>query len=403
MLGLTEASRREIAPGLPMPARPSGRLRLKDVRAFVDATFGEDLHAKRVLSLANSAAGVLHAASLAVHAIGRAYAQLTGGQAKHGTKQADRLLNNGAVRPWDLLDSWVRFVLGVRTEVVIALDWTDFEKDDHTALCAYLVTRHGRATPLAWKTVPKSTLQGKRTGYEHELVERLHAAIPSEVRVVLLADRGFGDQKLYALLGALGWEYVIRFRDCILVEDETGQSRPGAGWVAPRGRAVMLPNARVTADRAPVPAVVVAHAARMKEPWCLATSLAERKAQDVVALYGKRFSIEETFRDEKDIHFGLGLSATHVGSCDRRDRLLLLAAIAHALLTLLGAAGEKVGLDREFQTSPKRGRALSLFGQGVFWYGALPNMKDEKALPLMTAFDEVVREHAIFRQIFGIL
>jgi hypothetical protein len=145
------------------------------------------------------------------------------------------------------------------------------------------------------------------------------------------------------------------------------------------------------------------HAARMKEPWCLATSLAERTAQDVITLYGKRFSIEETFRDEKDIHFGLGLSATHVGSCDRRDRLLLLAAIAHALLTLLGAAGEKVGLDREFQTSPKRGRALSLFGQGTFWYGALPNMKDEKALLLMTAFDEVVREHTIFRQIFGII
>jgi hypothetical protein len=241
--------------------------------------------------------------------------------------------------------------------------------------------------------VPKSTLEGKRTGDEHEVVERLHAAIPPEVRVVLLADRGFGDQKLYALLGVLGWDYVIRFRDGILVEDEKGQSRPAVDWVAPRGRAVKLPNARVTADRAPVPAVVIVHAARMKEPWCLATSLAERTAQDVITLYGKRFSIEETFRDEKDIHFGLGLSATHVGSCERRDRLLLLAAIAHALLTLLGAAGEKVGLDREFQTS----------GQGTFWYGALPNMKDEKALLLMTAFDEVVREHAIFRQIFGII
>ena len=125
---------------------------------------------------------------------------------------------------------------------------------------------------------PKSTLEGKRTGDEHEQVERLHAALPSEVRVVLLADRGFGDQKRYALLDASGWEYVVRFRDCILVEDEKGRSRPGAGWVAPRGRAVMLPNARVTADRAPVPAVVVVHAARMREPWCLATSLSERKA-----------------------------------------------------------------------------------------------------------------------------
>jgi Protein of unknown function (DUF1524) len=31
-----------------------------------------------------------------------------------------------------------------------------------------------------------------------------------------------------------------------------------------------------------------------------------------VKLYGKRFTIEETFRDENDIHFGLGLSATHI-------------------------------------------------------------------------------------------
>jgi 16S rRNA C1402 N4-methylase RsmH len=54
--------------GLAQPARPSARLRLKDVRAFVDATFGDDLHAKRVLSLVTSTAGVLHAASLAVHA-----------------------------------------------------------------------------------------------------------------------------------------------------------------------------------------------------------------------------------------------------------------------------------------------------------------------------------------------
>jgi hypothetical protein len=111
--------------------------------------------------------------------------------------------------------------------------------------------------------------------------------------------------------------------------------------------------------------------------------------------------VEETFRDEKDIDFGLGLSATHVGSGDRRDRLLLLAAIAHALRTLLGAAGEKVGLDQEFQASPKRGRALSLFGQGTFGYGALQNRKEEKALLRMTAFDAVVREHAVFCQIFG--
>lgn len=45
-----------------------------------------------------------------------------------------------------------------------------------------------------------------------------------------------------------------------------------------------------------------------------------------------------TFRDAKDVHFGMALSATDIRNTDRRDRLLFLGAIAHALLTLLGAA-----------------------------------------------------------------
>ena len=69
-----------------MPGRPSASFRLDDVRALVDAAFGDDRHAERIRSLANRAAGVRHAASLAVHAIGRAYAQHTGDQANEGTK-----------------------------------------------------------------------------------------------------------------------------------------------------------------------------------------------------------------------------------------------------------------------------------------------------------------------------
>lgn len=65
-------------------------------------------------------------------------------------------------------------------------------------------TAHGRATPLSWKTVTKSTLEGKRTGYEHGLIERLHGILRPEIQVTLLADRGFGDQNLYELLATLG-------------------------------------------------------------------------------------------------------------------------------------------------------------------------------------------------------
>jgi hypothetical protein len=76
----------------------------------------------------------------------------------------------------------------------------------------------------------------------------------------------------------------------------------------------------------------------MKDAWCLATSHDQKPAAEIVKLYGKRFTIEENFRDTKNLRFGMGLSETRVDSTERRDRLLLLRALATVLLTLLGTA-----------------------------------------------------------------
>ena len=62
--------------------------------------------------------------------------------------------------------------------------------------------------------------------------------------------------------------------------------------------------------------------------------------------YGKRWGIEAGFRDIKDMRFGMGLSSIHVSRPDRRDSLLLISALATAVLSLLGAAGERIGYDR---------------------------------------------------------
>ena len=125
--------------------------------------------------------------------------------------------------------------------------------------------------------------------------------------------------------------------------------------------------------------------------------------RDVVDLYARRFTIEETFRDQKDPRFGLGMRHTRVASAERRDRLLLLAALAQALLTLLGAAGERCGLDRGLKPNTSKKRSLSLFNQGCYWFEALPNMREDRVELLMTAFGEIVREHHAIRSALGIL
>ena len=394
----------------PVPALPPSipactdlpRLGLDYFRSFTHEIFGDHLHAKRVASLGNALAGAAQAAQASVHAIGAAYAALAGTQVKHGIKQVNRLLGNVAFDVERLQKPYVLHVLGQRTEALVSLDWTDFETDDQTTLVLMLVTTHGRSTPLLWHTTTKSDLEGRRTALEHDLVQRFHDLVPEHVRVTLLADRGFGDQQLYALLGVLGWDYVIRFRGNIVVEDAAGERRKANEWV--RGAtARKLVNVKVTGDRAEVPAVVVVHAKAMKEPWCLATSLREAAASAVVKLYGRRFAMEETFRDDKDLHFGQGLSASHLTTPARRDRMLFLLALARVLLTLLGAASEQTGLDKTLKASTTKKRTMSLWRQGQYWYHALPFMKDDRMTVLMSAFGLLVAAQPGVSEMLGIL
>jgi hypothetical protein len=384
---------------VPKPAT----LNEQQVHKTLTSLFAEDLHARRVLSLTHATVGVLHSASLAVHAIGLGMAEARDVNPKHAIKQVDRLLSNQGIVVWDLQALWLPFVLGDRKEIVVALDWTDHDHDDQSTIALNLITSHGRATPLLWKTVVKSQLAGRRNDYEDEVIERLAQLMPTGVPVTLLADRGFGDQKLYRLLGELGFDYVIRFRDCIRVTSAEGQTSPAAELVPPNGRARMLRKARVTDDQTPVPAVVCVKEAGMKEPWCLATSRADLSPKGVIALYGRRFSIEENFRDSKDPHFGLGLSATHIGEPARRDRLLLLAALAQALLTLLGAAGESLGMDRLMKANTVKTRTHSLFRQGLHYYRCIPMMSEHKLRPLMERFTHFLRAQPLCVKVFGII
>jgi hypothetical protein len=83
--------------------------------------------------------------------------------------------------------------------------------------------------------------------------------------------------------------------------------------------------------------------------------------------------------------------------------MLLVSAIAIALLTILGAAGEATGLDRTIKTNTVKTRPLSLLNQGLFHDAAVPRMRADRAEALMAKFGEMIREQAIFREIFGLI
>ena len=376
--------------------------RLAEVRGFIGDLYGQDLHAKRVDALAGATLGVMAGASLAVSMIGQALAQARGLVTKHAVKQVDRLLSNAGIDVWDSFTRWVPQQVGAGRDILVAMDWTDFDHDSQSTLVLSLVTGHGRAAPLIWLSVWKDEIATRRNDYEDACLRRLAETVPQGCRVTILADRGFGDQKLFGFLDILGFGYVIRFRGNIHVTDANGETRPAADWVGKGGRARKLCQARVTAKGRQVGTVVCVHARDMKEPWCLAASDPEATTAVLVNHYAKRWTIEPSFRDTKDLRFGMGLSCTRIGEPTRRDRLLLVSAFAMALLTLLGTVGESLGMDRLLKSNTSKTRTHSLFRQGCMLYELIPNMPDYRLEPLMAAFEKALSQNSIFNNLIAV-
>jgi len=379
--------------------RPNKRVDF--VHDFLADIFAGDLHAKRVASLANGTLGVMTSTSLAVSIIGHSLAQARGLLGKHAIKQVDRLLSNQGIVVWDMFAAWVPRVIGQRKAIVVAMDWTDFDADSQTTLALNLVSNHGRATPLLWLTVLKDELKNSRNDFEDLCLARLAELLPDGVSVTILADRGFGDTKLFGFLETLGFHYVIRFRGNIHVTAADGETRAAAEWVGKDGRARKLRDAEVTAARHKVGAVVCVHARDMKAAWCLAASNAEATAREIINYYARRWTIEPSFRDTKDLRFGMGLGVLRIADPHRRDRLLLLNAFAIVLLTLLGAAGESLGMDRHLKVNTTKRRTHSLFRQGCMLYELIPNMPEVRLRPLIERFSAYINQHPPLNQTFS--
>lgn len=376
----------------------------KDVRKFIDDVFDGDIHAKRITSLAGATTGVLASGSLAISAIGLGLSHVCGTATKHAIKQVDRLVGNDKVDVWEYFRYWVPHVLSGRQRVMVAMDWTDFDRDGHATIALNLLTEHGRAIPLIWRTVRKSELKNNRNDFEDSVLLRLHETLPQDINVTIVADRGFMDVALFeGLRDELGFGYIIRLRGNVTVCAANGEKRRAAQWVGKGGRSRTLRKASLTAKAYPVPTIVCVQAKEMKESWCLAASDPTVKAAELTQYYGKRWGIETYFRDTKDIRFGLGMDAIHTKSTERRDRLFLLSAMAIVLLTLLGAACESVGYDRYLKANTVKRRTHSLFRQGLMIYELIPRMNNEWLTKIMNAFYEKIQEHRALSEMFSVI
>ena len=147
------------------PASSGQWLRRHDLLNFITTLYEGDLHAKRVLSLANATVGVLTSASLAIHAVGRGLAQAMGTLTKHGVKQVQQLQQPiglvCAVMP-RALSSQARRQIPVR-RVSAGLDHLDGSRPSRTST-ATRSCRTGRRKRSARRSLRRTRRDGRPAG-----------------------------------------------------------------------------------------------------------------------------------------------------------------------------------------------------------------------------------------------
>jgi len=149
--------------GRAVRAERASALRHEEVQAFIAALYEGELHTKRVTALAGATLGVMASASLAVAVIGQALAQARGLVTKHAIKQVDRLLSNAGIDVWDSFARWVPRQIGTRRDILVAMDWTDYDRDGQATLVLSLVTGHGRPHRCCGSASGRTSLRSSAT------------------------------------------------------------------------------------------------------------------------------------------------------------------------------------------------------------------------------------------------
>lgn len=175
------------------------------------------LRQSQAKTLGSLVAATLCAMRLSLAGIGRELATGTDTSTKHAIKRAWRFCRNERVDPAEVMPAAMRGLLKRRLKrhakkpdrrpLLVSLDWTKV-RSFHVLMAAIVV--EGRALPLCWESYKDKVQHKSQNALEYAMLLRIRAALPEEVPVVILADRGFGRAEMAIECCKLGLDYLIR-------------------------------------------------------------------------------------------------------------------------------------------------------------------------------------------------
>ena len=219
-------------------------------------------------------------------------------------------------------------------------------KGDQTTAIVISVVYRSCAIPVAWR-IHRATQKGSWMDPTVELLKELAPAVPREMTVIVLCDRGISSPKLWQQIRAQGWHPCMRYRRNITFCADGGKRLPA------QRRCTLL----------------VVWYAEQEEPWIILTDLAPDKVGP--SWYALRFWIELGFKAIKSL--GWKWDKTRRTDPARVSRHWLVLSVATLLALAYGTRVEDA-LDRRIAPGSLRAPPKAL----------APNHRDPRSRPART-------------------
>jgi hypothetical protein len=192
------------------------------------------------------------------------------------------------------------------------------------------------------------------------LFERVERLLPKGVEIFFLADRGFVCKELMRRLQELKWAWRIRVKGNQKLRSNEGFITPKTLPLSP-GRALLFSRNVKFGKGLENISLSAGWAKGYPKPWYVLSG--DAASTEVFMDYGRRFGIEEGFRDEKS--GGYGLEESRIRDAQKLERLLLV--ISTALIVAVSEGTSVILAGKMEEVDPHRFRSLSYFQIGLRW------------------------------------
>ena len=276
-------------------------------------------------------------------------------------RQLSRWLNNARINPAKLYSPVIKAYLSKWEEANIYLSFDTSQLWEEYCMIRLCVVHRGRALPLCWRVIKHRSSSVKIDSYR-EMFKRAAKLLPENVKVILLADRAFGNPEFMRYVQTLQWQCRVRLKS------NTWVYQPKQGWQTLKqlplgiGEAKLIHNVTVHKSKSLTGMhIAAAWETTSKEYWYILST--EPTTIQTFREYGLRFDIEENFLDDKSN--GFDLESSRIRSAPALSRLCLVLAMTTIFLTAQGLS--VVNSDRRRLVDPHWFRGLSYLKIGWNW------------------------------------